>query len=349
VTGNRPFLSGQPTPCPKGRTPSPTHHTTCVKQIDPFPINLGVDDGHEQTPPSVRCLAPPTALFRTTVSHYVAVELVAAMRPVGTRGSARLGVATAAAIVFSTACNARGGAPAPLAGQQRDELRVAVPRAMTETVGASASSLKESGGSSSSSGESAHQAARQVGVQAQAVVDRQDAASWAPGCRIHHDCSLVASDLAKCAHLGSSWWRRFASLGHAIFTEKGWWWGIGTVRRPSEVLAATSALEGRVIRVRGRLRVGPIFSTRKGCGQEAGRVRCCNRAGGEVIVSDGARTIRIDGLYCHGDDSRSCCNVPAYGQEVVTSGTLLGDTNYNATDENRWHLTNAQVCNVDAR
>lgn len=272
------------------------------------------------------------------------------MRSVGKRGSARVGVATAAAIVFSTACNARGTAQDPPAGQQRDELRVAVPRAMTETGGASGGSLKEGGGSPSGSGDLARQADSQVGVQAQPVVDRQDAARWAPGCQIHHDCSLVVSGLAKCAHLRSSWWRRVASLGRAIFTEKDWWWGIAAVRRPSEVLAAASALEGRVIRVRGRLGVGPMFSSSKGCGQEAGRVRCCNRAGGEVIVSDGARVIRIDGLYCHGDDSRSCCNVPAYGQEVVTSGTLLGDTtNYNASDENRWHLANAHVCNVDAR
>lgn len=120
--------------------------------------------------------------------------------------------------------------------------------------------------------------------------------------------------------------------------------------RCPEVLAETSALEGRVIRVRGRLGVGQISSTLKGCGQEAGQRRCCNSAGGEVIVSDGAEAIRIDGLYCRGDDSRSCCNAPAYGQEVVISGTLLRDTtDYNASDESGWHLANANVCNIDAR
>lgn len=272
------------------------------------------------------------------------------MRSVGTWGNACLGLATVAATVFFASCNARGGAPVPLAAREREELRVAMPRAMTETVGTSAGSLKESSGSSSGSGEPAHRAVRQVGVQAQAVVDRQDAARWAGACLIHHDCLVSARDLPKCADSGESWWRGVVSLVRAMFTERGWWWGIALVRRPSEVLAATSALEGRVIRVRGRLGVGQISFTLKGCGQESGQRRCCNGAGGEVIVSDRAEAIRIDGLYCRGDDSRSCCNAPAYGQEVVISGTLLGDTtNYNASDESGWHLANANVCNVDSR
>jgi hypothetical protein len=52
---------------------------------------------------------------------------------------------------------------------------------------------------------------------------------------------------------------------------------------------------------------------------------CCNSSFYPLVVVSEGRTLRIEGLDCHGDESRACCNFSASGEHVIATGTLEED------------------------
>ena len=130
--------------------------------------------------------------------------------------------------------------------------------------------------------------------------------------------------------------------------------GGGKARAASEVLAAAPTLAGQIVRVRGPLGVGrqsdgassaprnPIGIETK-CDSE---VECCRHVWMPVVLGGADNgTLALDGLHCSGDESRACCNAPAFGQTVVATGRLergtpaLGFANVAA-----WRLADVRVC-----
>jgi hypothetical protein len=97
----------------------------------------------------------------------------------------------------------------------------------------------------------------------------------------------------------------------------------------SEVVREEERLRGKSVRVAGRLFVGSGSGTMVGCGWLDARGEdpdqpppCCNSSYYPLVVISDGRVLRVDGLDCHGDESRACCNLPASGERVIASGTL---------------------------
>jgi hypothetical protein len=70
-------------------------------------------------------------------------------------------------------------------------------------------------------------------------------------------------------------------------------------------------------------------------------IACCNRVGGSIMMA-GTPPLRLEGLYCSGDDSQVCCNAPAYGQTLVATGKL--EPGINGSGENVWKLVAPTLC-----
>jgi hypothetical protein len=89
--------------------------------------------------------------------------------------------------------------------------------------------------------------------------------------------------------------------------------------------------------VRGRLGlIGWASSTAKGCIKET----CCNMVSVPVgLFDDGDSFVAIADARCGGDESRLCCELPAYGQFVVVTGTLMPPYS-----KRWWTLANAEIC-----
>jgi len=122
------------------------------------------------------------------------------------------------------------------------------------------------------------------------------AGDWPKECLVHRACSQLPPALPTCD----------ARAGVAAWTD---------------LLARASGLLGTRIVVRGRLAVGR--SHREPCSWNA---TCCPNTSRAVVVGatdlDADGLLKLENLECRGDDSRLCCNVPAYGQQVRVEGTL---------------------------
>jgi hypothetical protein len=72
---------------------------------------------------------------------------------------------------------------------------------------------------------------------------------------------------------------------------------------------------------------------------------CCNGRSVEVFVGDIPNGARLVGLRCGGDESRACCDVPAFGQTVVATGTIVEEDRTSVTGRGgRWALTDPTLC-----
>lgn len=121
-------------------------------------------------------------------------------------------------------------------------------------------------------------------------------------------------------------------------------------RSVSEILGTTKSLGGPiVVRVRGALGVGSLEPTPES-GIGGANVACdpadscCERLEAAALVGGPEAAIMIQGLGCVGDESRACCNTPAYGQRVIATGTLVRAASNRTAVE--WQLANASVCEV---
>ncbi len=73
--------------------------------------------------------------------------------------------------------------------------------------------------------------------------------------------------------------------------------------------------------------------------------QCCNGRGLEAFVGDIPNGVRLDGVRCGGDESRACCNIPAFGQTVVATGRLVEEHETSVTERGGyWALTEVTLC-----
>jgi hypothetical protein len=107
------------------------------------------------------------------------------------------------------------------------------------------------------------------------------------------------------------------------------------------VLAGTAppVPSGEAIAVRGALRVLRGKITSVWCDNTQ---VCCNRASSNVFIGDPPRGAFLE-YGCGGDESRQCCNAPAFGQEVVVSGKLV-PRSHGEWDGAHWSITDAELC-----
>jgi hypothetical protein len=146
-----------------------------------------------------------------------------------------------------------------------------------------------------------------------AVVPRGDPSSWDDGrCLVHYGCTRSPLSIPPCA----------ADAKASPF---------------AEVLAKAKSRVGKVVRVRGVLRLGGTFSTMVGCGKRA----CCNSTSSAIVIGGATEAFALAGLGCTGDESLQCCNAPAYGQTVVAEGRLVPDRDGAAK---AWGLEEPKLC-----
>lgn len=152
------------------------------------------------------------------------------------------------------------------------------------------------------------------------VFDRK--ASWDPSCMIHRACARDVEAIPRCRPGEESQdWAKLAS--HA------------------------AEYRGQVVNVRGTLASGLTSSTLIGCSRTLDKVDpdpsrlCCNTVYAPVVLAATRDPLLLEWLDCRGDESRSCCNVPELGGEVVASGKL------ESSDEGRsggWILRQPELC-----
>jgi hypothetical protein len=151
-----------------------------------------------------------------------------------------------------------------------------------------------------------------------AMVRKGDATAWDAACLIHGSCKIGVAPLPRCTDAGN-------------------------VPTWDALLPRAETLRDTVIRVRGPLVVGQAFSTLMGCEVPSGKRACCNHAQSSVLLDGGPSGLPLAGLGCNGDESATCCNVPAYGQEVVATGRLMA----NKEDfRGPWSLAEPKLCAV---
>ena len=129
------------------------------------------------------------------------------------------------------------------------------------------------------------------------------AGEWPNECLVHRACRETPPPLPTCA---------------ARADTPGW----------ADLRPRAGGLVGTRISVRGALGVGAAV---RGCATR----QCCQWTGGRAIVVgvtdvDADGLLSLDNLLCLGDESRLCCPVPAYGQQVRVEGKLAreGPSNY---------------------
>src|SRR6266542_3916052 len=145
-----------------------------------------------------------------------------------------------------------------------------------------------------------------------AIVDWQGLRRWKPNCLARKECVVKMIDLAPCAA------ERIAHLTELDQPER---------------------LEGQTVSVRGPLLVnGDVTMTLVLCVAE----ECCNRAWSALILGANGG-LRLRGPQCGGDESRLCCPLPAFGQQVVATGTLVRDSE-SLPSEKRWSLQKFELC-----
>jgi len=119
----------------------------------------------------------------------------------------------------------------------------------------------------------------------------------------------------------------------------------------AEILSKTKSLSGGVVRVRGRLGVGPLYDApyvgdvdmmNKSMHKCDPAVACCKQKWSPVLVGGPDGALSIEHLGCSGDESRACCNAQAWGQTVIASGMLVPEQRYIRTVG--WRLVNVSLC-----
>lgn len=165
--------------------------------------------------------------------------------------------------------------------------------------------------------------ATQIGNAAALDLPAPDGSSWDDACGVHRACAQPTPALPVCA---------------GDLTAVPW----------AELEAKADALADKPVSVRGPLslgwlRRGPGSKSIPSRGMVARRAECapgecCRRDPVAIAVGGGRDELELGSLACAGDDSRRCCNAPAFGQSVIASGVLA------RTRDHRWMLKSPRVC-----
>lgn len=110
-------------------------------------------------------------------------------------------------------------------------------------------------------------------------------------------------------------------------------------------LPASSIDSRQPVALRGRLALSTVTTTAVACKEPSvrePRKNCCNSVGASALIRCGETAVRLDSLGCAGDESRLCCNTPAFGQAVVAMGTLRPAENSGQSPS--WELLNPNIC-----
>ena len=152
-------------------------------------------------------------------------------------------------------------------------------------------------------------------AQGAAVVDTHSLAGAPKNCLIRHACSKV---------------RALPSCHSVVATEID-----------ALLAGRLEAQLGAELVVRGELGISLGLTTLRGC---LGNV-CCNEGRASIRLGRVPNRIELEGLGCTGDESRLCCNVPAFGQVVIARGRLQNATSETARlDGVRWQLAQVSLC-----
>ena len=101
---------------------------------------------------------------------------------------------------------------------------------------------------------------------------------------------------------------------------------------------------GQAVALRGTLSLGPYVTTAVACQPmpRDHRRPCCNQVGTPAFIQCGNTPVLLDGLGCRGDESRLCCDAPAFGQAVVATGNLARSPG--GVDSIEWQLDTPKLC-----
>ncbi|MDP9151536.1 MAG: hypothetical protein M3O36_16570 [Myxococcota bacterium] len=110
-------------------------------------------------------------------------------------------------------------------------------------------------------------------------------------------------------------------------------------RTVRSVLAGAAGMEGRSVRIRGRL-----AARHDPAGQEEGGWPCIHPTTPVVIADDAENALPLKEFCCVGNSLEASCNVPAYGQTVVASGRVEGNGRYGPRSGRTWMLADVQLC-----
>jgi hypothetical protein len=150
-----------------------------------------------------------------------------------------------------------------------------------------------------------------------AVVGAEDGSGYSASCLVRKGCNFGPAPLPACASdlLVSDW----------------------------ETLRGSASVHiGELVHVRGAVAVGSQITTAKACRASDG-IGCCNTTSATVVLGDGP-ALRLDGLFCAGDDSLACCNAPAYGDSLVASGRLAAKVKQSDSRLSGYSLTGVTLC-----
>jgi len=161
--------------------------------------------------------------------------------------------------------------------------------------------------------------ATRVGDSAQ--IDHGSPANWAADCRIHRSCAPLPVPPPCNSRL-----KILDLLGY--FDERR---------------------VGEVVGLRGQIFRSTSWTTELACIAAPGEPSlCCNTTSAEATLVLGEVTVELPRLACVGDDSRACCNFPAFGADVVAFGTLEREASAAANTASGWFLKDAALC-ADSR
>ena len=118
--------------------------------------------------------------------------------------------------------------------------------------------------------------------------------------------------------------------------------------RWGDILAKAPSLVGKTVRARGPLALGWLARTQGfrsvpshnfvAMHEQCGPGACCNHAPRPIVIGGAEEKLALPTFECAGDDSRVCCNAPAFGQVVIASGVL------ERTRQGTWQLASPEVC-----
>lgn len=75
--------------------------------------------------------------------------------------------------------------------------------------------------------------------------------------------------------------------------------------------------------------------------------RCCSRETSDALIGTAPNGVHLADSGCVGDESRQCCNVPAFGETLIASGTLRAIPEDDRMGGVAWELEQVELCHPE--